>query len=276
RLWNDRLLDLLGVPHGLWRVGTRLIDMVTAMHRHAGKDDPRYAEMVAARIADFSQPGAMAMPSENFQGRDIERRRRPLPDGGIVLTYTDVTEARKRESELAEKSARMWNERLVTQYALPPGFLRVGMPIEEIVAQLARQGELGAGDPAELTQRRMAELSTESNRVFSRRLRNNMVIERRRRDMPDGGSVLTHTDVTDLTQRERALEEKSTLLAATLDNMDQGMLVLDAGMNIRSWNRRVIDLLGVPDDMIHVGRPMADIVRFIGARGGAAMENLEE
>jgi len=298
RLWNDRLLELLGMPPGLWQVGTKLVDMIAAMGRHLGAHGLDYAMKATERIVDFAQPSAVTMPPQHFQGRNIERRRRPLPDGGMVLTYTDVTDARGRESELTEKSAllsailenmdqgimvmdaenrtRMWNERLVAQYGLPPGFFRVGMPLAEIVAQLARQGELGEGDPLDLAKARMAELDVESNRVFARRLRNGMVIERRRRDMPDGGSVLTHTDVTDLTQRERALEEKGALLAATLDNMDQGMLVLDADLKIRSWNRRVLELLGLPADMIHAGRPAADIVRFIGARGGTKMDKLDE
>ena len=107
----------------------------------------------------------------------------------------------------------------------------------------------------------------------ARRL-NGGVVQRRRNSMPDEGTVLTFTDVTALTERERALEENSTLLNA-LDlgeSMDQGMLVLDAEMNIRIWNVRFAELIELPADFIRIGMPAADLVRFLGIRQGLSAE----
>jgi len=66
---------------------------------------------------------------------------------------------------------------------------------------------------------------------------------------------------------ELALREKTRLLEATLDNIDQGVLVLDAGLRVRAWNERCAALLDLPKDAIGVGRPVEHLMRVIGARG---------
>ena len=114
----------------------------------------------------------------------------------------------------------------------------------------------------------MAELEYESNRVFARRLRNGMVIERRRRDMPDGGSVLTHTDITELTEREGEIARQHGLMAGTLANVDQGMLVLDADLRLVLWIVRLIEL-PTCRPILPVGVQVQDMVAVPATAGSA-------
>jgi signal transduction histidine kinase len=298
KLWNARLFELMQVPENLCRVGMSLAELITEMRRAQGLPANGFGEAAAARLKDLTQTALATLSPDNFGGRTIERRRRPLPDGGMVLTYADVTDAKRHEREIAEKSAllattlesmdqgimvldadgaiRTWNSRVIQLHNLPEGFMRVGLPASEVVMQLARQGEYGPGEPEQLGRQRLAKVGSETGFVFERRQSNGMLIERRRRPMPDGGMVLTYTDVTDLTERERALEEKSTLLSATLDNMDQGMMVLDADLQIRSWNERALELLNLPSDFVRVGQSVADVVRYVGTRGGKWRDTLQQ
>lgn len=55
-------------------------------------------------------------------------------------------------------------------------------------------------------------------------------------------------DITDIRQAEQQLH-------ATLDNMDQGLIVIDADGRIPVWNRRAIDLLGLPSQLM-ASRPL--------------------
>ena len=295
-LWNDRLIELLDLPTDFCQVGVQVQDMVALFRRRQGLPNEGVAATVAARIKDFSRDHVITLPSEAFGGRVLERRRRGLPDGGIVLTYTDISEAKRRESEITEKSAllsavlesmdqgimvidadrtvRMWNGRMIEQHNLPPDLMKVGLPAGDIIMQLARQGEYGKGDLDRIGHERVAKLKSEIGVVFERRHTNGNFIERRRRPMPGGGTVLTYTDVTALTERERALEEKGALLAATLDNMDQGILAFDAGLNIRSWNERVVELLNLPRDFIRIGMNAADLIGYLGKRSGKPQDEL--
>jgi len=297
-LWNDRVLELLRLPQDAVTADLPIAAIVAFIRRQQGLPPGEVPHAVAARLRDFTKDHAVTLPPGNFGGRTIERRRRGLPDGGLVLTYTDLTETKRHEREIAEKSAlltatlesmdqgimvidaarniRMWNSRVIEQHALPQDFLKVGMPAAEIILQLARQGEYGAGDPRRIGAARLTELAAERGFVFERRHLSGNIIERRRRPMPDGGTVLTYTDITDLSERERALEDQSTLLAATLDNMDQGMLVLDADLKVRAWNGRIVEVLNLPPDFVKPGLPMGDIVGFVSLRAGRAADGLRE
>ena len=64
----------------------------------------------------------------------------------------------------------------------------------------------------------------------------------------DGGIVSLYTDVTEVKavearRRERELAEKSVLLQSTLDNLDQGVLVINRSGRLEAWNQRFIQLL---------------------------------
>jgi PAS domain S-box-containing protein len=83
----------------------------------------------------------------------------------------------------------------------------------------------------------------------------------------DGGTVVVQTDITALKRREQELAEKTALLRATLDNMDQGLLVIDAFCAMKMWNNRMIELLEVPPELIGVGRSIEPLLRLMATEG---------
>jgi signal transduction histidine kinase len=83
----------------------------------------------------------------------------------------------------------------------------------------------------------------------------------------NGGTVVIHTDITALKRREQELAEKTALLRGTLDNMEQGLLVLDASLRMKIWNDRWLKFHEMPSELIGVGRPMEPLVKFAARRG---------
>ncbi|MBD8874562.1 PAS domain-containing hybrid sensor histidine kinase/response regulator [Rhodanobacter sp. DHB23] len=57
------------------------------------------------------------------------------------------------------------------------------------------------------------------------------------------------------------------LLSSTLENVSQGISVVDAGMRLVAWNRRYLELFGYPDGMVYVGVPVADLIRWNAEHG---------
>ena len=57
------------------------------------------------------------------------------------------------------------------------------------------------------------------------------------------------------------------ILSATLDNLDQGVSVVDRDMRLVSWNRRYQEMYDYPEGMLYVGRPVADLIRYNARRG---------
>ncbi|MBN8429861.1 PAS-domain containing protein [Microbulbifer salipaludis] len=57
------------------------------------------------------------------------------------------------------------------------------------------------------------------------------------------------------------------LLQSSIDNIDQGISVVDGNLNLVAWNRRYLELFHYPPEMIYVGRPVAELVRYNASRG---------
>jgi Na+/proline symporter/signal transduction histidine kinase/ActR/RegA family two-component response regulator len=57
------------------------------------------------------------------------------------------------------------------------------------------------------------------------------------------------------------------LLSTTLENVSQGISVVDATMRLVAWNRRYLELFDYPDGMVYVGVPVADLIRWNADHG---------
>jgi len=57
------------------------------------------------------------------------------------------------------------------------------------------------------------------------------------------------------------------LLSTTLENVSQGISVVDANMRLVAWNRRYLELFDYPDGMVYVGVPVADLIRWNADHG---------
>ncbi|GAB4197849.1 MAG: hypothetical protein Tsb002_32340 [Wenzhouxiangellaceae bacterium] len=70
-----------------------------------------------------------------------------------------------------------------------------------------------------------------------------------------------------LEQTSSAIQFNRGLLEATLDNISQGVSVVDADLRLVSWNRAYLELLNYPSGMVYVGRPVEEVLRFNVQRG---------
>ena len=52
------------------------------------------------------------------------------------------------------------------------------------------------------------------------------------------------------------------VLEAALENMSQGISVVDAELHLVAWNRRYEELFGYPPGMLQVGMPIAEAARW--------------
>jgi len=57
------------------------------------------------------------------------------------------------------------------------------------------------------------------------------------------------------------------VLSSTLENIDHAVSVVDRTMRLVAWNRSYQRLFGYPDNMLYVGRPVADLIRYNAERG---------
>jgi diguanylate cyclase (GGDEF)-like protein len=71
---------------------------------------------------------------------------------------------------------------------------------------------------------------------------------------------------------EARARNKSLELEVTLEHIDQGIMMVDADRNIMVMNRRVIDLLGLPEDYCDKPLKLDDIRSYLRAKGELTLE----
>lgn len=69
-----------------------------------------------------------------------------------------------------------------------------------------------------------------------------------------------------LDEASQELRFNRQVLSTTLENISQGVSVVDADMHLLAWNRRYQEMLGYPDGMLYVGRPIAELIRWNAER----------
>ena len=57
------------------------------------------------------------------------------------------------------------------------------------------------------------------------------------------------------------------LLQSTIQNIDQGIAVVDKELRIVAWNRAYIEMFDYPEGEIYVGRPVEEVIQLNGNRG---------
>ena len=76
-----------------------------------------------------------------------------------------------------------------------------------------------------------------------------------------------HALETLVLERAVALAESQYLLRTILDNLDQGLVLLDQNQTVRLCNPRALELLRLPADVLHENAAFPDIRAFQNARG---------
>jgi Na+/proline symporter/signal transduction histidine kinase/CheY-like chemotaxis protein len=66
------------------------------------------------------------------------------------------------------------------------------------------------------------------------------------------------------------------VLSGALENMSQGVCVVDRDMRLVAWNSAYLDLFDYPPELIRVGRPVADLLRFNADCGLMGEGDIEE
>ncbi len=98
--WNRQFGEILALPPQLTRVGTGLDHILRFHAEHSTLDGKAADAFVRERLARYVANSEPFL--ERFAERDLvmEVRANPMPDGGIVTTFTDITPSVKAAEEL--------------------------------------------------------------------------------------------------------------------------------------------------------------------------------
>jgi Na+/proline symporter/CheY-like chemotaxis protein len=116
--WNRRYAELFDFPPELLQIGRPIADLARhALLEHGARVDPAEVEAMLARRLAHMRAGTPHLTERRMRdGSIIEIRGNPMPGGGFVATYTDVTAFRHGEEEL-KRAAETLEQRVVERTA---------------------------------------------------------------------------------------------------------------------------------------------------------------
>ena len=62
-------------------------------------------------------------------------------------------------------------------------------------------------------------------------------------------------------EASEVLQFNRALLQGAIENITQGISVVDQSLRLVAWNHRYLELFEYPDGLVYIGRPIADIIR---------------
>jgi signal transduction histidine kinase/DNA-binding response OmpR family regulator len=169
------------------------------------------------------------------------------------------------------------NRKLRELLEFPDSLFENGLPsLHTLLKFNAGRGEYGVGDPEEIADRLLERAKRMEAHVFERRRPNGRVVEIRGTPLPGGGFITIYTDITERKRVEEDARLYAAYLHAVIDNLPQGITVIDEHLAVRLWNQAFINVLDLPKDFLCEGVHFADVIRLNALRGEYGPGNPDE
>ncbi|HEY4200930.1 MAG TPA: PAS-domain containing protein [Devosiaceae bacterium] len=115
---------------------------------------------------------------------------------------------------------------------LPGHLLQEGTPLYTIALFLARRGDLGLGEPARLAAHRLSELTDQQSSVSQRLGAGGQTLEFHSSRLPDGGLVVSFSDVTARVRAERELERMNLSLEGRVEERTAALTRVNSELEV--------------------------------------------
>ena len=223
-------------------------------------------------------------------GRTVEAISSPMPDGGWVSACEDVTERLQQEDQLRQQNMlldaalenmahglcvyskdmrlRVCNSRYRKIYGLSPEEAAPGTHLADLVIHAMKHGAFSDEYSSEqiMTAARTS-IVNKDNMVLRRRMSNGSLIAVCYRPLPDGGFVATYEDITERERAHEELSEQHRRFDAALNNMSQGLCMMDSELRVIVCNKRYIDIYRLSPEIVRPGVSMRELMEHSCAIG---------
>ena len=90
------------------------------------------------------------------------------------------------------------------------------------------------------------------------------------------GSGMRFDEVVSLLdQTSQKLKFRQELLQSAMENLSEGISVVDSKLRLVAWNRSYLEMFDYPDGLIHIGRPIREVLEFNARRGQMGEGDIE-
>ncbi len=273
---NGTLHRLFGQPIG-FMAGAQFDELLRHLARNGEYGPGDVESVVAFQLARARRADPPVLEHRRPNGRVLEIRTRRLPTGGFVRTYTDITERKRAEEELAAKKELLrltldnigqglvvydrdlnyiaYNTRIREILNIPEEVARNARTMADTTRYQLEAGLIdlppGAPDFGDDIDAKLAYLisltkNPTEEQTYTRPQSDGRFIEVYVKPLPDGGQVRTFTDITDRVIAEQALHQSREILNGVIDAIPALIDVRDRDGALQLVNRYFRETYG-PD-----------------------------
>ena len=294
-MWNQQLQDILSIPDNLMNEGRPAFEIASFFARRGdyGEGDP--TDLANRRLDQLWQGGSIRTEMNVGDSGVYDVLVQPTEDGGLVITYTDITLIRAAEREARESEQ---NQRQILETSpigvvilskpdgkrlyVNPRFLEMfGAALEDQL--VGTQPEDSFVSPEDYERTKVAFLSDETIVTLEgqrKRLDGSLwwtLVSRTEASFQGKDVYLAWLiDITDRKDAERELEAAEANLRMAMDNMPGGIAVWGRDNELIVCNDKFVELLDIPKHLVVPGTPVSDVIRYSAERGSYGADETNE
>ena len=299
-LWNEAYFEMFGFPDEYRKAGIPG-ELFTEHSAEQGLFAPEDLSKYLEDVSNHMRKGEIYREQIPLtDGRIIQIQRNPMPDGGRLNLFRDITREQVMEHALKQSEERFrdiadattdwyWetDEELRFTYVSRRFFEVMKVSPDDVIGH-TRQEFVTPEQIAEAPEKWQAHFEDLEARLPFRELdyaitgEDGEIRYLRVNAIPvfeEGrfrGYRGADTDITDQKRAELTLKAQNEVIQVTFDNMAQGISMIDWDLNIRFCNRRFLELLDFPEELAQPGMPLEAFFRYNAERGEYGAGDVEE
>ncbi|MDX1485042.1 MAG: PAS-domain containing protein [Alphaproteobacteria bacterium] len=270
--FNRQVERILDFPRNFLCVGMSYREITDFRTSRGDFGDISAEDMWQRRKREIAREPTWSAERSLANGTAFVYQRRPMPDGGFVATYTDITERKELEREAAEKTHLLeatlqnmgqgiavfdaahdliaFNPQYVEITGLPEELFRIGVNRRDFIRYRLEHGDCGGIGVDDTIEEKIALSKNPASGERTRADGRSYIFQRS--SMPNGGYISTVTDITERRQAEKQLQQAqkmeavgqltggvahdfNNLLAVSLGNIELAEEALREGRNLERF-----------------------------------------
>lgn len=159
------------------------------------------------------------------------------------------------------------NASYYAQFGVTQKDIKPGDDVRDVMIRLVKNGTLGLtpqGSPEAFVDERMAQWRTEEGRLERRFLDTGRILDIYRSLTLDDDVIAVHVDVTSAVRSEQEVERQRMYMNSLVENMSDGVVLLDANGCFAMFNNQFLDLYDVDPADVHWGIPYGALIERMG------------
>ena len=292
-LHNSQFRTLLHFPDSLFEGPRTHFESIIRFNAERGEYGNVDIDTVVSSTVERSRhPTHHQFERTRPDGSVLEVRGAPMPGGGFVTTYVDITARKRLEAEQqrvaamlravmealpcgltvhdADNAIVLHNDKWAQVYALEPAFLAdAPLNVDKVVGLMWQRGEYGPLTHAEAlaAAQDRARQASQAPHFWLRQRPGGIFLEVRSAPAPGGGFVSTYTDVSEQRRVEAERENARALLSGAIEAVDEAFVLFDPDDRLVLCNDKYRALYAASADLIVPGARFEDIIRGGAERG---------